>query len=208
MHIRTIIVGVVAAGAVTTSALAISAERSTANTPWATAAMHNASGTRIGTVSFAADGARTAVTVRIPLTNNVAPSAFHGMHIHANDVTTNGDGCIADPTQPSNTWFVSADGHWKRTATDIHGQHAGDLPSLYVNADGTTVMRFVLDKLTAAEVVGKAVILHAGPDNFANVPVGTADDQYTAGLTALAKTQATGNAGDRVACGVIATVTT
>ena len=64
-------------------------------------------------------------------------------------------------------------------------------------------MRFNVDKLTPAEVVGRAVVLHAGPDNFGNVPVGPATDQYTAGPTALAKTQATGNAGDRFGCGVI-----
>ena len=51
--------------------------------------------------------------------------------------------------------------------------------------------------------VGRAVVLHAGPDNFGNVPVGTGADQYIAGATALAKTQATGNAGDRFGCGVI-----
>ena len=45
--------------------------------------------------------------------------------------------------------------------------------------------------------------LHVGSDNFANVPVGAGTDQYTPGATALAKTQATGNAGDRFACGVI-----
>ena len=52
-------------------------------------------------------------------------------------------------------------------------------------------------------MIGRAVVLHAGPDNFGNVPVGPNADQYTAGSTALAKTQATGNAGDRFACGVI-----
>ena len=128
---------------------------------------------------------------------------FHGLHIHANDVSSNGDGCIADASQPSNTWFVSADGHWKHDPSEVHGQHAGDLPSVFVNSDGTASIEFDVDKLTSSEVIGRAVVLHAGPDNFGNVPVGATPDQYTPGATALAKTQATGNAGDRFACGVI-----
>ena len=205
MRIRTMLTAVLAAGAISTSLIAVTADRGTANTPWANAALRTADGTRIGTVYFATDGARTAVTVRIPRATGVAPNAFHAMHIHANDVTTNGDGCVADATQPSTTWFVSADTHWKRDPAELHGTHAGDLPSVYVNSDGTTSTRYVVDKLTPAEVVGRAVILHAGRDNFGNVPVGTADEQYTPGLTALAKTQGTGNAGDRFACGLVTT---
>jgi Cu/Zn superoxide dismutase len=48
------------------------------------------------------------------------------------------------------------------------------------------------------------VILHAGADNFANIPLGAGATQYTANSTdASAATAKTGNAGDRIACGVI-----
>ena len=60
-----------------------------------------------------------------------------------------------------------------------------------------------IDRIAIADLANRVVILHAKPDNFGNVPVGTADDQYTPGKDALAKTQATGNASDRIACGVI-----
>ena len=203
MRIRNTLLVLLAAGAVTASLVAVSADRGGASTPWAKAALHTADGTRVGTVTFAVDGTRTAITVRVPRASTITPNAFHAMHLHANDVPTNGDGCIADASQPSATWFVSADTHWKRDAAEVHGRHAGDLPSVYVNSDGTTSNRYVVDKLTPAEVVGRAVILHAGPDNFGNVPVGVADDQYTPGVTALAKTQGTGNAGDRFACGLV-----
>jgi len=196
------VVGLVgAAMAVATTGTAV------AHRPWASAHLTTADGTRIGTVAFTDDDSahRTQVTVRLRRATGTALDAFHGMHIHANDSSTNGDGCIADPGQPSTTWFVSADGHWKHDPTELHGGHAGDLPSVFVNADGTATMRFDVDKLTPSEVVGRAVVLHAGADNFGNVPVGPATDQYTAGATALAKTQATGNAGDRFACGVVLT---
>jgi Cu-Zn family superoxide dismutase len=204
MHIkiRASIAAIAAVGTLGVTAVAITSGDAGASNPWARASLRSADGSRIGSVSFATGrSGRTEVTVK--LRNAAAANAFHGLHIHANDDTTNGDGCIADAAQPSNTWFASADGHWKHDPNELHGHHAGDLPSPYVNADGTASVQFVVDKLTAAEVIGRAVILHAGPDNFANVPVGTGAEQYTAGVDALAKTQATGNAGDRFACGVI-----
>jgi Cu-Zn family superoxide dismutase len=204
MHtkIRVTLAAVAAVGTLGVTAVSTMTGNAGAGSPWATASLRTADGSRAGSVSFRSHlSGRTEVTVR--LRGVVGNEAFHGFHIHANDVSTNGDGCIADPAQPSNTWFVSADGHWKHDPTEIHGHHAGDLPSPFVNADGASSMQFLVDKLTPAEVVGRAVILHAGADNFANVPVGPNADQYTAGPDALAKTQATGNAGDRVACGVI-----
>ena len=50
----------------------------------------------------------------------------------------------------------------------------------------------------------RVVILHANPDNFGNVPTGPAANQYTANSQAATTATAnTGNAGNRVACGVI-----
>jgi superoxide dismutase, Cu-Zn family len=202
--IRVGIAGIAVIGLAGAAAVAAGTTTAAAHRPWASASLRGADGTRIGNVAFT-DGSvhRTQVTVRLRNSTGTAVDAFHGLHIHANDTAANGDGCIADPTQPSATWFVSADGHWKHASTELHGAHAGDLPSVFLNADGTATMRFDVDKLTPDEIIGRAVVLHAGADNFANVPVGAASDQYTAGPTALAKTQATGNAGDRFACGVI-----
>ena len=202
-RIRGLVAAVAAAGILGVTAVATTSGSASARNPWARASLRSADGTRIGNVAFTDNASgRTEVSVRLRRATGV--DAFHGFHIHANDVSTNGDGCIADAAQPSTTWFVSADGHWKHDPAQIHGRHSGDLPSVFVNSDGTATMTFLVDKLSAAEVVGRAVILHAGADNFANVPVGPNADQYTAGPDALAKTQATGNAGDRFACGVIA----
>jgi superoxide dismutase, Cu-Zn family len=199
---RAAIAAIAAAGALGLTAVAATTGSAGAHNPWARATLRSADGTRIGTVAFH-DHASGRTEVKVRLLRASGTEAFHGFHIHANDVSTNGEGCIADAAQLSSTWFVSADGHWKHDPLEIHGHHAGDLPSVFVNADGTSIQSAQVDKLNATEVVGRAVILHAGADNFANVPVGTNPDQYTAGPDALAKTQATGNAGDRVACGVI-----
>lgn len=202
-QIRTGVAAVAAATALGGVAIATGTDAVGAHDQWARASLRGADGTRLGTVSFTDDEYSDYTEVTVRLRRVGAPSAFHGLHIHANDTSTNGGGCVADPAQPPATWFVSADGHWKHGSTELHGSHAGDLPSPFVNADGSARIRFNVDKLTPAEVLGRAVVLHAGPDNFGNVPVGGAADQYVAGATALAKTQTTGNAGDRFGCGVI-----
>ena len=160
-------------------------------------------GTEIGTVEFRTDKGHTEVRVR--LTGAPGLDAFHGFHIHANDTPANGDGCIAIPTAAPSTWFVSADGHYNPT-TETHSHHVGDMPVVYVNADGSVESRFRLDRIVPDDVVGKVVILHAGADNYANIPIGTGPTQYTANTSgATTATSKTGNAGDRLACGVIAT---
>lgn len=78
------------------------------------------------------------------------------------------------------------------------------MASLYVTADGTVDARFTIDRFSPADLAGRAVIIHAGPDNFGNVPTGTAANQYTAnGPDATTLTANTGNAGARIACGVV-----
>ena len=166
-----------------------------------------ADGTGVGTVSFEnpTDGATTIVKadLRVPI-DKVPTKTFHGFHIHANNDVSNGLGCIADATKASSTWFVSADGHFKHDAAEAHSSHAGDMPSIILNRDGTAHMEFTIDRVVAGELFDRVVILHAGPDNYGNVPLGTAANQYTANSAdATTATANTGNAGDRIACGVI-----
>jgi Cu-Zn family superoxide dismutase len=202
-RIRTTLTVLAVASAVGAVAIVSSTGTAGAHERWAKASLRTADGTRVGTVAFADERHGDETEVTVELRNAEAVEAFHGLHIHANDDPANGSGCTADPAQASTTRFVSSDGHWKHDPTELHGHHAGDLPSVFVNADGTATMRFEVDKLRPSEVIGRAVVMHAGPDNFGNVPVGANADQYTPGSAAVAKTQGTGNAGDRFACGVI-----
>jgi Cu-Zn family superoxide dismutase len=172
----------------------------------AEATLRAADGTKVGWASFTTQRDRTYVRVWLNVRKRpglTALDAFHGLHVHANDVPGNGEGCLADPAQPPATWFVSADGHLTMPAR-THGAHAGDLPPVLLDADGTADLKFTTARLALAGLDNRAVVLHAGPDNLGNVPVGAAPDAYTPNSSAaMAKTQATGNAGDRVACGVI-----
>lgn len=159
-------------------------------------------GNEVASVRFSEDEPNK-VLVRADVAFPGLAPGFHGFHVHANDNPNNGEGCLADSQQAPNTWFVSADGHLKETG-ETHGHHAGDLPSLLVHPDGTAHMRFTAARIDVAKLDGKALILHAGPDNFGNVPLGTSATQYTANSAeAITLTQNTGNAGTRAACGVV-----
>ncbi len=163
-----------------------------------------ADGTVLGTVRFVVSGDKTRVRAHLSLPAGLGGwNAFHGFHIHANDKPANGSGCIADPALAPASWFVSADGHLSDLG-QVHGAHRGDLPSLLVNADGTADIRFTTQRLSVGDLQDRVVVVHADPDNFDNIPVGAGPDQYTANSpTAITKSGATGNAGDRIGCGVI-----
>jgi Cu-Zn family superoxide dismutase len=178
--------------------------RARENTPAATATLRLADGRSIGRADFYAVDRGTLVraTIRMPA-GAPSTSGFHGFHIHANDDATNGNNCTADPKKPANTWFLSADGHYDQS-NQPHGNHDGDLTSLFVMNDGRATVEFRTDKVSPSQLARRAIIVHAGPDNFGNVPVGSGPTQYTPNSQAARDaTQKTGNAGDRIACGLI-----
>ena len=149
----------------------------------AAAVLRDATGKPVGSVRLAASG-RGSVVVQAVLTGapSLAPG-FHGFHIHAIG------SCVA-PT------FASAGAHLGHAEGQVHDDHAGDMPSLLVKADHTALLTFETDRSLldqVADVDGAAVVVHVGPDNFANIPAryGTPD----------ATTLATGDAGGRALCG-------
>ena len=151
--------------AIATSAVATDGRPSSARST-----VRLADGTTIG-VSASATAARlteVTVTLDVPL-DATAVRSFHGFHIHANDNSANGDGCQADPaTQPA-TWFVSADGHLQHEG-QRHGAHAGDLPSLHLNSDGSARTTFAIDRIDLAELAGRASSFTQGPTTSATSP--------------------------------------
>jgi Cu-Zn family superoxide dismutase len=114
---------------------------------------------------------------------NLTPG-FHGSHVHA----------VGRCDPPA---FTTAGGHFNPTGAP-HGSHAGDLPSLLVNADRTAWLATTTDRFSIADLRdadGSAMTVHSGPDNFANIPAryGGPDQE----------TLNTGDSGSRVACGVV-----
>ncbi|MFE6920172.1 superoxide dismutase family protein [Nocardia sp. NPDC057663] len=143
--------------------------------------LKNSSGANVGTATIVAEGNHLVVTVEA---QGLTPG-FHGLHFHQNG-TCEGD-------------FASAGGHLQVGAANAHPA-SGDLTSLQVNADGTAKLVTRTDTVTLDNVKGKALIVHAGADNFGNIPTrysregGTGPDETTL---------STGDAGTRVACGVV-----
>lgn len=194
---------ILAVGAVTAAVAIFSGGGVQAAPSDARAVLRDASGATLGVIRLSQGAGYVVVQATV---RGLTPG-FHGFHVHANNDPINGDGCIADPTQPSNTWFVSADGHY-RLGPETHGAHQGDMPILLMNgtgtADSSAWTRFRTDRFAVTDVLGRAIIVHALADNFANVPLGANPDQYTANSTAATdKTAATGNAGDRLLCGIV-----
>ena len=202
--IRRIVVSVVATATVAAVALLGFGSPAGADRPIATARLRLADGDAIGRVRFHDRGSSTKVSVRIDFPQGVTTlQDFHGFHVHANDNPANGEGCQADPAAAPSTWFVSADGHFKAPA-ETHGGHKGDLQTLYLLANGKATATFYVDRFEPQELDGRAVVFHAGRDNYGNIPVGTAAEEYTPNSpAALTRTADTGNAGNRVACGVL-----
>ena len=163
-------------------------------------------GTSVGTVKFRITRHDMRVDARLWPNKDVAPNQFHGFHVHANNDPANGVGCVADPSAAASTWFVSAEGTCPPPTRprQSHGSHNGDLPSPLVLRDGTAQLSFTTDRIDPAALRGTAVILHKLPDNFGNIPVGTAANQYQPNSAAASDlTARTGNASDRVACGLV-----
>ncbi len=77
--------------------------------------------------------------------------------------------------------FAQSIGHYN-PQNCAHPYHAGDMPPLF-GCDGYAFSAFFTDRFSVNEVVGRTVIIHSKPDDFA--------------------TQPSGNPGTKIACGVI-----
>ena len=145
--------------------------------PRATAQLQPTKGNKtFGEATFEQMGDKVRVTIFV---QGLKPGQEHGLHIHEVGDCSSGDG-------------MSTKGHFNPHGKP-HGnpassnRHAGDLPALKANKAGRAKVEADLDIVTVepgpASVVGRGLIVHADPDDY--------------------KTQPTGNAGARLACGVI-----
>jgi superoxide dismutase, Cu-Zn family len=142
------------------------------------------------------------ITVTTVGTGLLTPG-FHGMHIHsvgkceANSVAPTG-GAAGD--------FNSAGGHFQAPGHNGHPA-SGDLTSFEVRSDGAAKLVTTSDAFTAQDLLAgnkTALIIHQDPDNFGHIP----PEKYTQVNGTPGPDEATlstGDAGKRVACGVIGT---
>lgn len=146
----------------------------------ATATLQGADGSELGTVTLQ-DTASGMVHVMAELSG--MPAGEHGFHIHETGACDGADG------------FKSAGGH---LAGDMDhgvmaegGPHPGDFPNIHVPDSGALTIEYFTDRISLGEGEGtpvmdqdgSAVMVHAGADDYESQP--------------------SGDAGDRIACGVI-----
>ena len=145
--------------------------------PRATAHLQPTKGNKtFGEATFEQVGNKVRVVIFV---QGLKPGQEHGLHIHEAGDCSSGDG-------------MSTKGHFNPLGKP-HGnygspeRHAGDLPSLKADKTGRAKVEVDLDTMTvapgAASIIDRGLIVHADPDDY--------------------KTQPDGNAGARVACGVI-----
>lgn len=158
-------------------------------------------GTSVATAEFQfADGFAT-VTVETTAPGRLAPG-FHGLHVHS--VGKCEPNSVA-PTGGAPGDFNSAGGHFQVPGHTAHPA-SGDLTSLAVRADGSGKLVTTTDTFTAADLQAgtkTALIIHANADNFANIPPERYQQVIGGAPGPDQTTMATGDAGSRVACGVI-----
>jgi len=173
----------VTVGALGVGTSLVAAKKAPSDVVVVNAKLKNAAGQQVAVVQFR-KSPRSAVKVIV--TGRGLPPGFHGMHVHT----------VGACQAPS---FMSAGGHLKNDGSS-HSNHTGDLTSLYVKSDGTASARFETDRFgldTLRDMDGSAVMIHAGSDNFGNIPPRYAPngpDQIT---------RDTGDSGARIACGPI-----
>jgi superoxide dismutase, Cu-Zn family len=144
----------------------------------ASAILKNAGGSEIGVANFTEDASGV---VHVDVRASGLTPGLHGIHIHE---TGN-----CSPT------FAAAGSHYnpshkKHGLKNPDGPHAGDLPNLQVNENGTGYLNTTTDLFTISpgpttlfDSDGSSIVIHAGPDDQVTDPAG--------------------NSGDRVACGTI-----
>jgi superoxide dismutase, Cu-Zn family len=163
----------VSAAIVLWSALALGSPAVAADS--ATASLKDASGNEVGKAALTETP--SGVLIRLDLT--AAPSGEHAMHFHAVGK------CEPPDFKSAGPHFNPADA--KHGLENPAGPHAGDMPNLHVPENGKLTVEMLNPMVSQLSALldqdGSALIIHADSDDYLTDPAG--------------------NAGDRIACGVV-----
>jgi Cu-Zn family superoxide dismutase len=137
-------------------------------------------GTSIGSVKAISNASGT---VFAPNLRGLTPG-LHGFHVHQNPDC--GPGVKSGKKVPG----LAAGGHYDPAGAGKHegpygNGHLGDLPALYVDADGNANHPVFAPRLKLSDLKGRSLMIHAGGDNYSDNP------------------KKLGGGGSRAACGVV-----
>ncbi len=139
-----------------------------------------ASGSRVsGELTVTPEGSGVRITGTI---DGLEPSTQHGLHIHQI-----GD-CSAPDASSAGDHFNPGDAPHGNPDGEQH--HAGDLPNAHADSYGLAMVDVTVDQLQLGgggefDILGRAIVVHAQPDDYTSQPSGAS--------------------GARIACGVIGT---
>lgn len=150
-----------------------------ATAPHASATLYDAKGAKVG----AAELTQTPTGVEILINAEKLPPGERAVHIHEAGKCDGADG------------FKSAGAHFNPTHKEHgrlnpQGQHGGDMDNQKVDDNGMLKVKIINPNVTMNfgatslfDTDGSSIVIHAGADDY--------------------KSQPAGNAGDRIACGII-----
>lgn len=134
-------------------------------------------GEPVGVATLTETGSGVLISIEV---TGLPPSQWVGFHIHETGTCDHTDGHESagahyNPLEAEHGYFAEA------------GPHAGDMPNQYVPADGVLRAEVLNTFVTLDDgdtgILGRALMVHAGADDYESQP--------------------SGDAGDRLACAVI-----
>lgn len=171
---KTFIAVALAAVALTTAAQAASV----------TVTMHQTSASGVGPIIGTVVFQDTARGLRIQPNLSGLSEGQHGFHVHEHP------SCDHKEKDGKDVPGLAAGGHYDPANTGKHlgpngNGHLGDLPVLYVAADGTATRDSYAPRLKTEDLTGRSIMIHAGGDTYSDTPA------------------ALGGGGARAACGIV-----
>jgi Cu-Zn family superoxide dismutase len=122
-------------------------------------------------------------TIFTPDLTDLTPG-IHGVHVHQNP------DCGPAEKDGKTVPGLAAGGHYDPDGAGHHAGpygdgHLGDLPALYVDAEGTATQPVLAPRIRISDLKGHSLVIHAGGDNYSDHP------------------KKLGGGGARMACGIV-----